>query len=76
MVVALTEIDGLADGSEIDVAPVEIGALPESGGMLVALTEMEGLADGPELYETVVPMVPTTELAEYEILELGNGYGP
>lgn len=76
MVVALAEIDGLADGTRIDVAPVENGALPDNGGILVALAEMEGLVDGSELYETAVPMVPTTELAEYEILELGNGYGP
>lgn len=92
----------LTDGSELDVAPVAVGALPDgkipvilveiegaaerlklytgavldSGGTVVALVETEGIADGS--YEADVPMVPTTELAEYEygLKEDEIGYGP
>lgn len=91
----------LVDGSKLDDAPVNIGALPEGkmlvplaeidgiaemlklyggavpeGLIVVALAEIEGLADGS--YDAAVPIVPITELAEYErdFNDDGKGYGP
>lgn len=68
MLVALTEIEGSADRLKLYG-----GAVADSGGMVVALIEIEGLADS--LYEAEVPMVPITELAEYEYGLNDDGMG-